>query len=70
MVRNCAPDAGDSRIPGIVNLPWFYLDFDYLSASVIDMGSDDKAFLAAVYSVSDGDDVTRCDKVVRIRRHG
>jgi len=70
VVRYGAFDAGDGRIPGIVNFTWFYLDLDYLSASVVDMGSDDKAFLAAVYSMSDGDNITRYDELVRIRRHG
>ena len=37
--------------------------------SVIDMGSDDKAFLAAVYSVSDGDDVTRLQIINQIPFH-
>jgi len=64
MVGYGASDTSHSGVPCIVNLPRFYLDFDYLPASVVDVGSDDKAFLAAVYSVSDGDDITRCDVVV------
>jgi len=65
VVRYCASDAGDSWIPSIVNFAWFYLDFDYLSASIVDVGSNDEAFLVTVYSMLDGDDITGCDKLVR-----
>jgi hypothetical protein len=33
------------------------------------MGSDDKTFLAAVNTMSDGDDVTGCDILVTEGRH-
>jgi hypothetical protein len=31
--------------------------------SMVNMGSNDKAFLAAICSMSDGDDVTRLDRI-------
>jgi len=69
VVRDGAFDTGDSRIPGIEDFAWFDLDFDYLSASVVDMRSNDETFLATVYSMPDGDDITRCDVLIRSGGH-
>jgi len=66
MVGYGAFDAGNGRIPSIEDFAWLYLDFDYLSASIVDMRSYDKAFLTAVYSMSDSNDITRYDELLRI----
>jgi len=68
-IRYGAPDPSNSRIPSIEDFAWFDLYLHYLSACIVNVRSDDKALLAPIHSVLDGDNISRCDILIRSLRH-
>lgn len=60
MVGDDTLHAGDSRIPGMIDLA-VKLNLDNLTALVVNMGTDNKALLSALGTMTDGNDVTGDD---------
>lgn len=68
-VGDGALDACYGGVPSIVDFSGLELDLDDLSASVVDVGSNNEAFSAAVCAVVDGDDVPEDDIIRRAECH-
>jgi len=56
-VGHGALDAGDGRVPRVVQLAVVELDLDDLAALVVGVRADDEPLFAAVHAVADCDDV-------------